>query len=35
VTAIYLEMASAVQAALSAGGAGAVRQVPEINISDD
>ena len=35
VTAIYLEMASAVQAALSAGGPGAVRQFPEINISDD
>lgn len=35
VTAIYREMASAVQAALSAGGAGSVRQFPEINISDD
>jgi len=35
VTAIYLQMARAVQAALEAGGDGAVRQFPEIRISDD
>ena len=35
VTAVYLEIATAVQAALAAGGAGAVHEFPPISISDD
>ena len=34
-TALYLEIAEAIEAALAAGGAGAVHDFPAINISDD
>ena len=35
VTAVYLEIAAAVEAALAGDAAGAVRQFPQINITDD